>query len=43
MNKGKEMEDRFMLIVTSRQEVSDWLNVHLNANAPWGRCNQSRL
>lgn len=36
MNEGKEMEDRFMLIVTSRQEVSDWLNTHLNANASPG-------
>lgn len=36
MIKGKEMEDRFMLIVTSRQEVSDWLNTHLNANASPG-------
>ena len=25
-----------MLIVTSRQEVSDWLNTHLNANASPG-------
>ncbi|EIP0347720.1 hypothetical protein LRN42_000082 [Shigella sonnei] len=30
------MEDRFMLIVTTKQEVSDWLNTHLNANASPG-------